>query len=237
MLSQVQIIRSLGEALTWLEKELAWGVQPAQLGHLTGRIGELYAAMITRGQMALATNQHGYDVVSADNERISVKTVTTSTHVSFRRSTIQHVDRVIVLRINVDEGEASIEELLDCPVEQLHDAAPDGAGDLIYPTRGVRREPRSLDHLAISKEASLRSSRVIQYENGTIVVEREGRLLSPAKPILREVAAELGISLLNSAGSPRNTRQLGAEIIASLNTCDAENSAPGSFIQPSARAV
>ncbi|WP_315762592.1 DUF6998 domain-containing protein [Sphingomonas sp. Y38-1Y] len=116
MLSQVQIIRSLGEALAWFEKELAWGVQPAQLGHLTGRIGELYAAMITRGQMALSTNQHGYDVVSAENERISVKTVTTSNQVSFRKSTHQHVDRVIVLRLNVEENEASIEELLDCPV-------------------------------------------------------------------------------------------------------------------------
>jgi len=55
---------------------------------LTGRIGELYAAMITRGQMALETNQRGYDVVSALNERISVKTITTSTHVSFN---LQHL--------------------------------------------------------------------------------------------------------------------------------------------------
>ncbi|WP_294390514.1 hypothetical protein [uncultured Sphingomonas sp.] len=219
-LSQVQIIRSLGEALAWFEKELAWGVQPAQLGHLTGRIGELYAAMITRGQMALATNQHGYDVVSADSERISVKTVTTSTHVSFRRSTIQHVDRVIVLRVNVDEGEASIEELLDCPIDRLHEAAPDTTGDLIYPTRTVRREPISLDHLLIAKQASSNSHRVIQYENGTIVVERDGQPVSPAKPILRELAGELGISLLNGAGSPRNTRQLGAEIIAALGAAE-----------------
>ena len=30
-LSQVQIICSLGEALTWFEKELAWGVFPARI--------------------------------------------------------------------------------------------------------------------------------------------------------------------------------------------------------------
>jgi hypothetical protein len=60
-LSQVQIIQSLAEALSWFEKELGWGVAPAELNHLTGRIGELYAAMITRGQMALATNQQGLD--------------------------------------------------------------------------------------------------------------------------------------------------------------------------------
>lgn len=49
-LTQVQIIQSLAEALSWFEKELSWGVAPADLNHLTGRIGELYAAMITRGK-------------------------------------------------------------------------------------------------------------------------------------------------------------------------------------------
>src|SRR4029079_3312568 len=81
---------------------------------LTGRIGELYAAMITRGQMALETNQRGYDVVSALNERISVKTITTSTHVSFNSATFEFVDRVIILRVNVDqENGISVEEILD----------------------------------------------------------------------------------------------------------------------------
>lgn len=136
-LPQVQIIKSLGEALAWFEKELAWGVQPAELNHLTGRIGELYAAMITRGQMALATNQQGYDVVSADGERISVKTVTSSSHVTFRKSTFHHVDRVLVLRINIDEGEASTEELLDCPATRIMEETVEGA--IVYSYR-VRRE-------------------------------------------------------------------------------------------------
>lgn len=119
MLTQVQIIQSLAEALAWFEKELNWGVAPAELSHLTGRIGELYAAMITRGQMALEINQPGYDVVSSTNERISVKTVTTSSHVSFNASTFEYVDRVIVLRVNVDdELGISVEELLDEPQRQ-----------------------------------------------------------------------------------------------------------------------
>ncbi len=66
-LSQTQIIQSLAESLGWFEKELEWGFAPAELNHLTGRIGELYAAMITRGQMALQTNQRGYDVISSEN--------------------------------------------------------------------------------------------------------------------------------------------------------------------------
>jgi len=67
--------------------------------------------MITRGQMAFETNQRGYDVVSSSNERISVKTVTTSSHVSFNASAFEFVDRVMVFRVNVnDELGISVEE-------------------------------------------------------------------------------------------------------------------------------
>ena len=37
---------------------------------------------------------------------------------------------------------------------------------------------------------------------------------------LREIAAVRGISLLNSAGNPLNTRQLGAAIIVSTNSAN-----------------
>ena len=175
-LSQVQIIRSLGEALAWFERELQWGVDPAELRHLTGRIGELYVATITRGQMALAVNQRGYDVVTADGQRISVKTVTSSGHVTFRRSTVDQADRIVILRINIDEAEASIEEVED-----------------------------RADHRIIK-----------QLENGTIVVEIGGVRVPVAKPELRAVAVPLGISLLTGSGGKKNTRQLGADIIAAL---------------------
>lgn len=82
-LSQVQIIRSQAEALQWFEKELSWGDEVAELRHLTGRIGELYTAIIMRGQMAVAVNHVGYNVVSAEGDKISVKTFTTSTRVDF----------------------------------------------------------------------------------------------------------------------------------------------------------
>ena len=220
MLSQVQIIRSLGEALAWFEKELAWGVQPAQLGHLTGRIGELYAAMITRGQMALSTNQHGYDVVSADNERISVKTVTSSTHVTFRKSTHEHVDRVIVLRLNVEEDEASIEEVLDCRVDNLAEHVLEGPTDFTYRLRGKSREARPVEDVDIAAEASRGDMQIIQYENGTIALQVRGERVTPVLPLLRKIAADVGVPLLNSAGGTRNTRQLGAEVIAVIRSTE-----------------
>jgi len=47
-LTQMQIIQSLGEAMAWFERELNWGVEPTELRHLCGRIGELYAALIAQ---------------------------------------------------------------------------------------------------------------------------------------------------------------------------------------------
>lgn len=38
-LTQMQIIQSLGEAMSWFERELQWDVPPTELRHLSGRIG------------------------------------------------------------------------------------------------------------------------------------------------------------------------------------------------------
>ncbi|MGX9998426.1 hypothetical protein [Vibrio sp. JZG120] len=56
-LTQIQVIQSLGESMSWLERELNWGVPITELRHLTGRIGELYSALITNGQMATEVNR------------------------------------------------------------------------------------------------------------------------------------------------------------------------------------
>lgn len=41
-----------------------------------------------------------------------------------------------------------------------------------------------------------------------------------AKPALRDLATSLGVSLVNNNGNPRNTRQLGSEIIVAIQTLD-----------------
>ena len=45
-LTQMQVIQSLGEAMAWFERELNWGAPATELRHLSGRIGELYAALL-----------------------------------------------------------------------------------------------------------------------------------------------------------------------------------------------
>lgn len=216
-LSQVQIIRSLGEALAWFEKELSWGVDPAELRHLTGRIGELYAAMITRGQMALSTNQRGYDVISAAGERISVKTVTSSNHVLFRKNTFADVERVIILRILVDEGEASIEEIDDFPAAILPARMVETISEYRYPIRAPRSSTMSLATTPVHRVANHGPVQITQLENGTIHVDVEGSREAIAKPILRQVALTFGVDLLNGNGNPKNTRQLGSDVIEAIN--------------------
>lgn len=219
-LTQVQIIQSLAEALAWFEKELSWGVAPAELNHLTGRIGELYAAMITRGQMALETNQRGYDVVSSANERISVKTITTSTQVSFNASTFELVDRVMVFRVNVDEENGiSVEELLDESAGSAKGKMRLSAGNYIYPiAQGSRREKRPVEELRVTARASYSGLEIVRYESGAIRILRDG-IVQPivVKDALRPIAAEVGVNILNSRGETKNTQTLGADIIRAIN--------------------
>lgn len=219
-LSQVQIIQSLGEALTWFEKELAWGVAAGELNHLTGRIGELYAAMMTRGQMATSTNQRGYDVVSAEGEHISVKTVTTSLQAKFNPNTLDLVDRIIILRINVDDDEGvSVEILLDIRRDQFGARLRHLAtGAIDFPIPQKRALVRPLATQAAEAEAVVDDLTIRQLESGTILVLERGDMVPVVKPILRTLAARLGVDLLNSNDRPKNTRQLGAAIIKAVNS-------------------
>ena len=59
---------------------------------------------------------------------------------------------------------------------------------------------------------------VRELENGTIEVLKDNEQVVPAKPVLRELAKQLNISILNSAGNPMNTRQLGSLIIKTINS-------------------
>lgn len=216
-LTQMQVIQSLGEAMSWFERELNWGVPPTELRHLCGRIGELYAALITNGQLANKVNQKGYDVVSSTGEKISVKTTAmmdSAGHVSFNVNTFSLVDRVIVLRMNT--AEMQIEILLDASLEkalEMMSGEKNGRRDLalsklLKPKRMV---------IAPVKVVEFNGYTVRELENGTIEVEKSGQLVVPAKPALRELALELNIPIVNGSGNALNTRALGSLIIKSIS--------------------
>jgi hypothetical protein len=214
----MQLIQSLGEAMAWFEREINWGVPPTELRHLCGRIGELYVAMITNGRMATEVNQKGYDVVSNTGARISVKTTAMASkggHISFNANTLAHVDRVIVLRINTEEMQ--VETLLDVPVSDAIALMLAGEGNFrsIPLGRLIRKTPIRNDIKAVT-EVCFRGYVIKELENGTIEVLLDDAPLAPVKPVLRELAISLNVGLLNSSGNSFNTRQLGSQIIKSI---------------------
>lgn len=79
----------------------AFGCQPTETRHLVGRLGELYCARVTRGQLARRVNQAGFDVVAESGRRISVKATAQERHqgfVTINRRTADLADDPMVLR-------------------------------------------------------------------------------------------------------------------------------------------
>lgn len=220
-LTQIQIIQSLGEAMNWLERELSWDVAIQEQRHLIGRIGELYAALMTGGQMAPEVNQSGYDVVSSSGERISVKTTTQQSnagHLTFNANTLDKVDRIMVFYLNTEEMQ--IETLLDEPVKQARKLMSESGSKLNLPLgrlRGTTRKARSLDEQKVVAEATHDQFKITELESGTILVFRNGIQEDVTKPILRQISKELGLPLVNSNGNVFTTRQLGSRLIRGLN--------------------
>ena len=216
-LTQMQLIQSLGEALAWFEREINWGCRPTQLTHLCGRIGELYVAILTNGQLAQTVNQEGYDVVSGDGERISVKTtaqVGYEGQVSFNRSTLSQVDRVIVLRIDTEAMQ--VELLLDQPVAEAKTRMSDVGGRSILPLRRLIKKSVNANSARVVKEVAYGKYQLKEFETGSIEIYLDDVRLSPAQPVFRRLALELNVGLLNGNGNPMNTRQLGDQLIRSI---------------------
>lgn len=214
----MQLIQSLGEAMAWFEREIAWDVPPTELRHLCGRIGELYAALITNGRMATEVNQKGYDVVSALGEHISVKTTATmgsGGYVTFNTNTLSHVDRVIVLRINTKESE--IEVLLNEHISEAEKLmTQDVGGKRTLSLSRLIKKPALRSEIKTVKEVSFDGYDIKELENGSIEVEKASNIISPVKPVLRSLANQLNIPILNVNGNPFNTRQLATLIINSI---------------------
>ncbi len=217
----MQIIQSLGEAMSWFERELQWGVPPTELRHLSGRIGELYTALIMNGQMATEVNQKGYDVVSSKGERISVKTTAmmgSSGHIAFNPNTLDKVDRVVILWINTEEMQIEIllNEPKEAAVELMGNVSSNGKTSI---SLSKLRSP-AIEKLNIPaiKIADYKSYTIQELENGTITVCSNGEIISPSKPVLREIALHFNLSLLNGNGNPYNTRQLGSLVIKAINS-------------------
>jgi hypothetical protein len=215
-LNQMQTIQSLGNNLAILQQEVEiFGVSATETRHLVGRIGELYACVITNGQMASNTNEKGYDVVSNAGERISVKTTattTTSGGALFNLKTLHLVDRIMIMRINED---LEIEVLLDAPTIEAKELMHKGT--IAYSKLfGTGRNNINLDDMLILSEVEYQGYKIVEYENGSITLHQQGKMIAPAKPTLRKLAARLNIPIHNGNGNQHNTRTLGGLIVKAV---------------------
>mgnify|MGYP001765020311 CR=1 FL=1 len=97
-LSQLDILRHQYLALLKLEVE-AFGVQPTEVRHLIGRLGEIHAALLVKGQLAHKVNQHGFDVIDPQGQCISVKTTAqTSGFVTLSGKTHSKAQQLMLLQ-------------------------------------------------------------------------------------------------------------------------------------------
>jgi hypothetical protein len=73
-----------------------------------------------------------------------------------------------------------------------------------------------LDESAVNREVAFEGYVLRELVSGSIEVLKDGAVILPAKPMLRQLASRFGVALLNANGNPRNTRQLGSQLIKKL---------------------
>jgi len=57
---------------------------------------------------------------------------------------------------------------------------------------------------------------ITKFKSGTIQATKNGEIILPTKPVLREIAQELDVDIENKNGNPHNTRRLGVLLIRAI---------------------
>ena len=81
----------------------------------------------------------------------------------------------------------------------------------------ARKQDFSINTLPVIKTAEYNGYIIEKLESCTIQVEKNSNLITPVKPVLRDIAVDKNISILNGNGKPFNTRQLGSIVIRAIN--------------------
>ncbi|MER2192241.1 MAG: hypothetical protein ABS951_14870 [Solibacillus sp.] len=77
--------------------------KPTELRHLMGRMGEFLCVLQTDGKLALHVNEPGYDVISANGRKISVKTTAqTNGFIAINRNTFHLFDDLFIVQYKND---------------------------------------------------------------------------------------------------------------------------------------
>lgn len=66
------------------------------------------------------------------------------------------------------------------------------------------------------KTVKYKNYTVTKFDSGTIEATKNGQIASPTKPLLRELAKELGVDIENKYGNLHITRHLGVLIMRAI---------------------
>ena len=216
MLTQSATIHMLSSRLAAYETDIARGAKGELLRAEVGIIGELYVAMMTRGQLADQNNQPGHDVISEAGERISVKTTQRAVaNMTFNPDTFDKVDRVVVVKVeNTDEQGVTISIAFDATGEEMTARL----GPSLRFSESSSRA-RDLSTIPVIASAEFDGYRINQHANASIsLYNSRGAPISVVKPVLRELAEKLGVDPISGTGVEKNTRSLGDHIIKAVKS-------------------
>ncbi|MHC5373569.1 DUF6998 domain-containing protein [Enterococcus sp. LJL120] len=242
MMTPEDIRESLKENIEFLKKELKRGAPLGELRHLTGRIGELYVANKYNGEMAIYTNQSGFDVKAPDGKRISVKT-TSSTNGShqffFNKNTLDEVDHVVILRIS---DTANITTLFDASVKDARKLMVERGKYAISQSK-LSNQKKYLSEgsgfekeLVVSTNVDLASMDYYEFSidgtlygmfknNNLIRLQKNLKLVKSVKPELRNMCFLLRIPVTysGSGGDAITNRLYSSKILKKLGLTDTKD--------------
>jgi 5-methylcytosine-specific restriction protein B len=72
------------------------------------------------------------------------------------------------------------------------------------------------------KTVAYKNYTVTRFKSGTIEATKDGHIVSPTKPLLRELAQELNVNIENVNGNLHITRQLGVLVMRAIEKYNTE---------------
>jgi hypothetical protein len=194
------------------------GISPQELRAHTGVMGEAFVADYLGVKLVPENNQRGYDLVDFNGLRVSVKTITTATGVSFKESTLPLVDRCIVVWVDTDADELDLTVVYDKGVEEMQaDAAESYRGSL-----RLSRARMTFPHKPAQAAGKFEVGEVVDtYVDGNVEIRKHasGSFTAlvdgqpkPARQYLIEIRDRLGLQRKPTD----TTRSLGAQVFGHI---------------------
>lgn len=134
--SHQDLVRRIFETCAELSRRYGRSVTPD--GHLVGSLGEIYAASVLNLTLETQSNA-GFDATTPDGQRVEIKTTSRSSISLSAEGTL--AERLVVVRLNPDNGEAAI----------VFDGPADTAWQLAGPAQKNGQRRLSLRKLASIK--------------------------------------------------------------------------------------